>query len=115
MSKNEDFMTGNEKIVAVVVFCGICSLVLTYLGIAFLCCKKKINTNSDNTEQVADVETGQINQINVLDTDDKNIDCSVCLDTDESDTVELSLCGHKFHRNCIHNLNTCPMCRAIIN
>ena len=97
-----------------------------YFNILFFCCKKKHNTVSNTVILIGDIENQgsdgepeqdprQVNHINFLDISDKNIDCSVCLDTDESEVIGLSLCGHKFHKNCIHNLTTCPMCRAIIS
>jgi hypothetical protein len=127
MSENdEDFMSDNEKIIFGAVLCGICNIALCYIGILLLCCKKKPIVVSNTTILIEDVENQrvneeisqepkQVNHINFLDVSDKNIDCSVCLDTDESEVIGLSLCGHKFHKNCIYNLNTCPMCRAIIS
>ncbi len=127
MSENDDdFMTVNEKILFAAIICGLCSFSLCYISSIFLCCKKKHNTVSNvTTILIGDIENQgsdgesrheliQVNHINILDITDKNIDCSVCLDTDESDVIGLSLCGHKFHKNCIHNLTTCPMCRTII-
>lgn len=124
MSKNDDdIMTDSEKILFVIVLCGSCYILISVL---YLCCKKKLNTVSNiitviiedvenqRPERESTHEPNQVNHVNILDIADKNIDCSVCLDTDESDVVGLSLCGHKFHKNCIHNLTTCPMCRAII-
>ncbi len=125
MSENDGIMTYNEKLIFGVVLCGICNIASCYICIILLFCKKKTNSTS-NTIQEGDIENQrnveeiiqeekQVNHINFLETTDKIIDCSVCLDTDESDVVILSLCGHKYHKNCIHNLNMCPMCRTIIN
>jgi hypothetical protein len=45
----------------------------------------------------------------------ENIDCSICLDTEYSTVITLSLCDHKFHKNCLKKLNFCPNCRLGIN
>jgi hypothetical protein len=127
MSENdEDFMSDNEIILFATIVCGLCSLSVWYFSILLFCYKKKPSTVSNTIILIGDIENqgsggepeqdpSQVNHINILDITDKNIDCSVCLDTDESDVIGLSLCGHKFHKNCIHNLTTCPMCRAIIS
>jgi hypothetical protein len=49
-----------------------------------------------------------------VDEEDKNIDCSICLDTDESNITILSVCKHKFHINCIKKQLYCPNCRKKI-
>lgn len=126
MSKNDnDIMTDTEKVLFFSIVCGLCGISLCYI-IFLLYCKKKPNTVSNTIiltggieNQESDGESAhephQINHINILNIVDRNIDCSVCLDTDESEVIGLSLCGHKFHKNCIHNLTICPMCRAIIS
>tara|TARA_B100001094_G_C17382007_1_gene417330 strand:- start:101 stop:346 length:246 start_codon:yes stop_codon:yes gene_type:complete len=43
----------------------------------------------------------------------KLLECSICLETNDSKTRKLE-CKHKFHQNCIEkwleNNNRCPMC-----
>jgi hypothetical protein len=47
-------------------------------------------------------------------------DCSICLDAMEpskDDSIKL-VCGHIFHKHCIEpwkEINTCPLCRSIID
>ena len=40
--------------------------------------------------------------------------CSVCLDEDDQTEIEATLCGHVFHRRCLHDWwnhrYTCPFC-----
>ena len=46
--------------------------------------------------------------------------CPICLDAIKDDCVQLSLCSHKFHAECIektldHLGESCPMCRASVD
>ncbi len=127
MPENGDVMTSGEKIIFVSVLCGICNLVLCYMGIVCICRKRYSGTGvnfsrqpRDLENQIAEIEGNsgdnrkQVNHIKLLETDDKIIDCCICLDTDDSAVIGLTLCGHKFHKNCIHSINKCPLCRTII-
>lgn len=46
----------------------------------------------------------------------KEIQCTICLSSVDRDTLTVTLCGHKFHKNCIaiweEKHKTCPECRT---
>jgi len=37
-------------------------------------------------------------------------ECCICLDVVKND-ISLTICGHMFHKNCISQSETCPICR----
>ncbi len=45
----------------------------------------------------------------------KKYTCPVCLDLVNKDTIEITYCGHIFHKECLNNSKKvkmeCPMCR----
>ena len=45
----------------------------------------------------------------------KTYTCPICLDLVDKDTIEITLCGHTFHKECLANAkavkNECPTCR----
>ena len=54
----------------------------------------------------------------------KDFTCSICLDLIHGDTIDITYCGHKYHKACLAELkdNTplsqkpkCPECRATLN
>ncbi len=51
--------------------------------------------------------------------DDKNEECSICLDIDNNQTWTILQCSHKFHNSCIStwllNHQTCPIYRFHMN
>ena len=113
----ENLMSMREQFIFVGGFLGFCGTV-AFLYLFFMCIfRRKADTSGSViavTNVPEDIENKELNVISFLNTSEKNIDCSVCLDTDTSGAVRLTLCGHKFHENCIHSLETCPMCRAAI-
>ena len=46
-------------------------------------------------------------------------ECSICLDRLIEGVVYISVCGHEFHAQCLHQWqqveNTCPLCRSVID
>lgn len=54
----------------------------------------------------------------VIVTNNKNEECCICLDTNNTELWSMLRCGHKFHSSCIstwlHTHKTCPICRVDI-
>ena len=112
----------DEKAVMIGVMLGSISSMICWIILIYTCIQRfyylpNIETLSTETSMeppnvFIDLEK---NEIIITDEINKYIDCSVCLDTDESDIITLSICGHKFHKNCINTLVSCPNCRKCIN
>jgi hypothetical protein len=43
----------------------------------------------------------------------KKIECPICLEIIGTDEMDITRCGHKYHKNCIEQVsnNKCPTCR----
>ncbi len=54
-----------------------------------------------------------------LDEEVKKLECSVCLEYYNENTVKLYVCGHIYHEKCIRNSlkmsRLCPLCRTNVD
>ena len=74
--------------------------------------KKLLSLTSDTCDIPAHVKTELIGMMSEL---KKKIECPVCLELIDTEDMEITRCGHKYHKNCIAtvqaNDNKCPTCR----
>jgi hypothetical protein len=118
----ENNTTSDENIVIMCslffIFGMIVSIIIIYNTMINSVVVNGIDDDTDTVETV-DIESN-INEIVTI--DDENLDCSICLNTyetvyettNESIAIKLSMCGHKFHLNCILGIKLCPNCRRPI-
>lgn len=74
--------------------------------------KKLLSITSDAGEIPAHIKTELVDMMGEL---KKKIECPICLELIDTVEMDITRCGHKYHKDCIAiaqaNDNKCPTCR----
>ncbi len=94
---------------------GVVGMFSTFLLFSFYCNDCLFRQNS---QSLAVLNKNITLPIQILINDNKNEECSICLDNDSTKTWTILPCCHKFHSSCVSTWllthQTCPICRSNI-